>query len=214
MRKWKLGSGGRGLFDFLRGEFNRGANVKQMMVSLNKQRVTDTPYKLPDNQTQLFKGLADKACFRCKGTGVSKWRRQGTVADLCRCVEQKLPAFQAALEQERQRFLAEEAKRQDPPADPGPFETVSVPGLHQVVDAMMPPVVTEEAPRPHFTEEPLHGTLNIVTPASPDPMPMEVHHAPDPAPAVTYDSPSVPEVSTGSTDGGSWGGDGGSMPDL
>jgi hypothetical protein len=210
MRKWKLGSGGRGLFDFLRGEFNRGANVKQMMVSLNKQRVTDTPYKLPDNQTQLFKGLADKDCFRCKGTGISKWRRQGTVADLCRCVEQKLPAFQAALEQERQRFLAEEAKQQqDPPPSDDTLGLLQGP-LHVISS----PEVVTDTPRPHFTEEPLHGTLNIVTPASPDPMPMEVHHAPDPAPAVTYDSPSVPEVSTGATDGGSWGGDGGSMPDL
>jgi hypothetical protein len=155
MRKWKLGSGGRGLFDFLRGEFNRGANVKQMMVSLNKQRVTDTPYKLPDNQTQLFKGLADKDCFRCKGTGISKWRRQGTVADLCRCVEQKLPAFQAALEQERQRFLAEEAKQQqDPPPSDDTLGLLQGP-LHVISS----PEVVTDTPRPHFTEEPLHGTL-------------------------------------------------------
>lgn len=103
-----------GLHDFLWKEQLRRAGRPQTVKPLDAviESSQGTPYKLPDESSKMLKGVADQRCFRCKGTGVSKWRRSGTMAQVCRCVQAKLPAMQKALEEQQKRLEAELAEAQ------------------------------------------------------------------------------------------------------
>ena len=49
-----------------------------------------TPFRLPDDTKSKLQGFADKDCWQCHGDGIKGWNKEGTVADICRCVHVEL----------------------------------------------------------------------------------------------------------------------------
>lgn len=59
------------------------------------------PYKLSTNEAVLFGKLATQGCFKCKGTGVARWRHLGMLAEFCKCVQKKLDELKPNLEEQK-----------------------------------------------------------------------------------------------------------------
>lgn len=69
--------------------------------------ITRTPYQLAPQTKAMLAAIAHASCFRCHGTGVARWRRSGTAVDVCKCVQQRLPAMQEVLEKQKAAIEAD-----------------------------------------------------------------------------------------------------------
>ena len=104
---------GRGFFDFMRKEGarhqagHRLSPVAKATDTVLSSASTGTPYKLPEEQAQMLAGLAHKECYRCKGSGQGKWKRHGTVVDVCICVQRRIPATLEVLEKQKAAIEAD-----------------------------------------------------------------------------------------------------------
>lgn len=65
------------------------------------------PYKLSSNEAALFSKLATPACYKCKGSGVSRWRHSGMLAEFCKCVQKKLDELKPDLEEQKAWVIAQ-----------------------------------------------------------------------------------------------------------
>lgn len=59
------------------------------------------PYKLSANEAVLFGKLATPDCYKCKGSGVSRWRHSGMLAEFCKCVQAKLDELKPDIEEQK-----------------------------------------------------------------------------------------------------------------
>jgi hypothetical protein len=176
-------------------------------IEFASKRLTGTPYALPPAQAKLFRSIADQKCFRCKGTGVSKWRRGGTLADVCRCVQTRIPAIQAALEEQQKRLMTEvEIAKVQEAADKAIEDPLPSPATPEEIAEVSMLVGTEP---PNAWVDPLIDLSQSV-----DSQPVEVPCEP----VTTYEAPAEPapvvEVPSGSPDGGAWTRDGSTVSDL
>jgi len=72
-----------------------------------------TAYKLPADTMAKLEKWSDPKCWRCKGSGVSGWKGEGTVAVICKCTQEGLRRSEAAyeaLQKQVQAKLYEAAK--------------------------------------------------------------------------------------------------------
>lgn len=64
-------------------------------------------FDLPPQQKAMLKGLADPKCYKCRGTGVTRWAKSGAFAVVCSCAEKRMAWIDAELSRQRVRLEAE-----------------------------------------------------------------------------------------------------------
>lgn len=68
-------------------------------------------FSLPPARKAQIEALADAKCYKCRGTGLGKWKNGGARVELCKCVKTNLPVVQKELEAKQAALTAQLKKK-------------------------------------------------------------------------------------------------------